>query len=454
MTLQHFGTDGIRGPVGGDRINEAFARRFGGALGAFLEKHIPNKPHFVVIARDTRESGGPLLRAIVEGLYHYGVNVYRLEVAPTPAVSRTVRELQADLGVVITASHNPASDNGYKLFNNRGMKFELAAEAEIERFFEAQKPLPALSYEILGAENDGTGYYINALRSRLDQGVLRDWKLVLDTANGATSEAAPAVFRHLGAELTLLGNRPDGLNINQGCGSEVPEAMGRAVVETGARLGLAFDGDGDRVVFADETGSVLQGDEVLGILALDYLRQDKLSGKRVVATIQSNAGLDQTLREAGAQLDRVEVGDRNVVVRMLNLGANLGGEASGHFVLMDEASTGDGLLTAICICEIVLRTGRPLSQLRREVTLFPQKTRNLRVAEKKPLDTLEELQAAVARVRASLDGAGRVLVRYSGTEPKLRFLVEGPEEATLETALDTLEAAARASLDCLPTGGH
>ncbi|MGF1448867.1 MAG: phosphoglucosamine mutase [Opitutales bacterium] len=450
MSLQYFGTDGIRGPVGGERIQPDFARRFGGALGAFLQKHIPNKPHFVVIARDTRASGEVLQRAIVEGLYHYGVNVYRLEVAPTPAVSQTVRSLQADLGVVITASHNPASDNGYKLFNNRGMKFEVGAEAEIEAFLDAQGPLPSLEYEILGAENEGAGFYINHLRSLLHEGSLRGWKLVVDTAHGATSQAAPQVFRHLGAEQVLLGNQPDGENINQGCGSEYPELLGQTVVQTQARLGLAFDGDGDRIVFCDETGDVLAGDEVLGILALDLLRRGQLKARTVVATIQSNAGVEKSLTHAGIRFERVDVGDRNVLLRMLDRGANLGGEASGHFILLDDASTGDGLLTAVRLLEILLRTGQSLADLRRAITLFPQRTRNLKVAEKKPLKTLEPLQQARRDVEASLAGTGRVLLRYSGTERKLRFLVEGSDASVLEAALDRLEAAARNCLECPP----
>lgn len=439
MKRQYFGTDGVRGPYGGPVINEGFATRLGVAAGRWV-----GGEGRVYIGRDTRASGGALAQAVARGLQAAGLEVVSLGVVPTPAVARKVRDSGAALGVVITASHNPAGDNGIKFFGRKGLKLTDADEVSIEqhlppagREFRSDEPM---------AEVDGTRDYLSAAQTLLPAGSLRGWKIVVDTAHGATVTTSPAVLRALGAELLTVGAAPNGANINAGVGSEHPEAMVGLVRQSGARLGIAHDGDGDRCVLCDEQGEVLGGDEILAILATHALAQGKLPGRRLVITIQSNLGVDAAIKAAGGSVARTAVGDRYVIERMLADGALLGGESSGHIVCAEISPTGDGLVAALRVLAVMLETGRPLSALRQVLKLFPQGTRNLPVKEKKPVETCPQLTATIAALGAELGSEGRVLVRYSGTEAKLRLLVEAATEGAVKNGLERLEAAARADL--------
>lgn len=444
MKRQYFGTDGVRGPYGGPVINEGFAERLGGAVARWL-----NGKGQVLIGRDTRGSGVALERAIARGFRQAGCEPFSLGMVPTPAVARAVVKQNAALGVVITASHNPASDNGIKFFGPRGVKLtdeeELQIESELAAFesssTEPDEPLVALP----GAAVD----YVAVSRSLLPDGALTSWRVVLDTANGATCGTSPAVFRALGAEVIAVGCSPDGDNINDGVGSEHPEKLAQRVSETGAKLGVAHDGDGDRCVLCDEKGAVLDGDEILAILATHALKLGKLSRDILVITVQSNLGVDAAVALAGGRVFRTSVGDRYVIERMLEEGAVLGGESSGHIICAEISPTGDGLVAALKVIEVMLATGKPLSELRKVLTKYPQLTLALRVGEKKPLESLPTLSSVIRALETELGVQGRVLVRYSGTEAKLRLLVEGATDEIVRDGIARLEAAVRTDLDVL-----
>ncbi|CAA6676827.1 MULTISPECIES: phosphoglucosamine mutase [unclassified Lentimonas] len=446
---KYFGTDGIRGPVGGDLINADAAYRLGSAMGRYLKARKPELPLNAVIGRDTRASGPELADALIRGLNQHEVYVHDLGVVPTPSIAQSLLEQQADLGIAVTASHNPASDNGIKLFDSRGHKYDAVEEAQIEALMDAEPPAPAGLPKVKSYRLDAAAFYVNYVRSLMDQNCLSGWKIVLDLANGATSETTPAAFKRWGAELILIGNQPDGENINQGVGSEHPELLGEAVVKHGANLGIAHDGDGDRVVVCDETGVAVDGDILLGLFGLYALRSGALGNNTLVATVQSNLGLDLAMREAGGRVERTDIGDRNVARVMREIGSNIGGESSGHIIFSDFATTGDGLLAAVKLIGVMCHAKKPLSELRQEIRLFPQGTLNLKVAEKKPLDTLDTLNKAIAAVEKDFGEDGRVLVRYSGTEPKLRLLVEGKDEKRVSNALKDLEKAACSDLDVI-----
>lgn len=441
MSRQFFGTDGVRGPYGGPVINEAFAARLGFAAARWL-----GRPGRVLLGRDTRASGQSLLAAVAAGLRAGGVEPVSLGVVPTPAVSRAVRNEGAVLGAVITASHNPATDNGIKFFGPGGLKLTDEQELAIERL------LPAETFAAAsGALSviDAGAAYIAAAQALAPAGSLQGWRIVLDTANGATCATSPAVLRALGAEVIGIGDAPDGCNINAGVGSEHSEPLAARVTATGARLGIAHDGDGDRCVLCDELGAVLDGDEILTILATHALVRGALVAKTLVVTVQSNLGVDAALAAAGGRVCRSAVGDRYVIERMLVEGATLGGESSGHIICSEISPTGDGLVAALKVIEVMRATGRPLSELRRVLRKFPQLTGALKVREKKPLALLPELTGVIAALETELGSRGRILVRYSGTEPKLRLLIEGPDDATVRAGLARLEAAVRRELDVL-----
>jgi phosphoglucosamine mutase len=448
MKRIYFGTDGIRGPYGGPVINEAFVAGLGAAAARWLESR-GVRAGKVVIGRDTRASGAPLLRALGSGLLGCGARAFALGILPTPAVSRAARLNGAALGAVITASHNPASDNGVKFFGADGAKLADEDEARIESFIDGSASYPALpADEELPGEAVLEGY-VEAAARILPAGSLAGWKVALDTANGATCSSSPSVLAALGAEIASLGNRPDGHNINDGVGSEHPEALARLVLSSGARIGIAHDGDGDRCVLCDELGAVLDGDEVLAILGTHALSKGTLAQKTLVVTVQSNMGLDAAIRAAGGVVLRTAVGDRYVAEGMRASGATLGGESSGHIICSDFGPTGDGLASALRVVGVLLETGRPLSQLRKAMRKFPQLSAALTVREKRPLESLPALSAAIRELEAELKGSGRVLVRYSGTEPKLRLLVEGPTDSAVRSGIDRLGAAARRDLQVL-----
>lgn len=441
---KYFGTDGVRGPYGSDIMNETFAWRLGAAAAKYARENGAAAGATVVIGRDTRASGESLERALAGGLSAAGLRPVSGGVVPTPAVSLAVREEKAALGVVITASHNPAGDNGIKFFGPGGIKLTDEQELRIEQL------LPAEAGQSLADRVAGFGahvLYTGKAAALLPAGALRGWKIVLDTANGATCVTSRSVLERLGAELVLIGNHPDGRNINAEVGSQHPEKMAAAVRASSAKLGIAHDGDGDRCILCDEHGEVLDGDEMLTLLAVHALRQRKLAKNLLVITVQSNLGVDAAVTAAGGRVSRTPVGDRYVIERMLAEGAVLGGESSGHVICAEVSPTGDGLVAALKVIEVMLATGQPLSVLRQGLKKFPQLTAALTVREKKPLEKLPTLPGAIRAVEASLGDQGRVLVRYSGTEPKLRLLVEGPTDAIVRSCLDQLAAAVRADLE-------
>jgi len=445
MKRQYFGTDGVRGPYGSPLMNEAFAWRLGAAAARWLKTARGVPAGKVVIGRDTRASGASLSQAVADGLAHEGCSVYTLDVLPTPAVARAVRTKGAALGVVITASHNPASDNGIKFFGAAGTKLTDDEEAQIERLM----PAVRLDDTVVSLEKlDGVGDYLDAAKTLLPSS-LAGWKIVLDTAHGATVHTSGAALRFYGAEVFGIGAEPDGRNINAGVGSEHPEKMCEAVRLHGARLGIAHDGDGDRCILCDERGEVLDGDEILTILALHALRTGRLAAKTLVVTVQSNLGVDAAVTAAGGRVCRTQVGDRYVIERMFAEGAGFGGESSGHVICADVSPTGDGLVAALKVIEVMLATGQPLSELRRALVKFPQLSAALKVKEKKPLESLPSLPGVIRTIETELGARGRVLVRYSGTEPKLRLLVEGPTDAVVQAAMARLESATRADLELL-----
>lgn len=429
-----FGTDGIRGRANEDFLTPELALAFGRAVA--LKFAQDGKP--VVIGRDTRISGPLLENAVAAGVAAMGVDVILLGVIPTPAVAFLTRHLQGSAGVVISASHNSFEDNGLKIFQGNGVKCPDALELELEGLILGDlalhpsahakpgrvgriDPWPdaAVRYAELAIETYGRGLDLTGMR------------IVLDAANGAAFQTTPHVLRALGAEVLALNVEPNGVNINASCGSTYPEVIQKAVRETGAAIGLAHDGDADRLICCDEHGSLLDGDEMLAVLALDLLRRDKLKAKTLVATVMSNLGLDECLAAAGGKVLRAGVGDRYVLEMMLAHNLNLGGEQSGHVILRDYNTTGDGLVTALELLRVMKSTGQPMSQLRQCLHKYPQKLINLKVRERVPLDQLPEVMAAVQAVEAELGSTGRVLLRYSGTEPKIRLLVEARDEALL-----------------------
>ncbi len=444
MKRSYFGTDGVRGLYGSATMNEVFAWRLGVAAARWLADRGVARGK-VLIGRDTRTSGVSLTRALADGLAFGGGEPATLEIVPTPAVSRAVRVRGAALGVVVTASHNPATDNGIKFFGGNGIKLTDAEEAAIEALLpERRTDHTAATLPVVDAISD----YLYAMDGVL-HGSLAGWKIALDTANGATVHTSSAALRDHGADVVQIGAEPDGLNINHEVGSEHPEKLCSTVRLHSARLGIAQDGDGDRCVLCDEKGEVLDGDELLTILALHALKEGRLANKTLVITVQSNLGVDAAVAAAGGRVVRTSVGDRYVIERMLAEGAQLGGESSGHVICTDVSPTGDGLVAALKVIAVMLATGRPLSELRRSLVKFPQLTASLKVRTKKPFETLSHLPAAIQAIESQFGSRGRVLARYSGTESKLRLLVEGPTDADVKAGLERLCAAAQADLELL-----
>ena len=438
MSRKYFGTDGVRGIYGGPVVNEAFAARLAQAVATWL----PKKGR-VLIGRDTRGSGATLEHAVAGGLAAAGAEPVFLGVLPTPAIARAVRTSGAVLGVAITASHNPASDNGIKFFGPGGIKLTDKQELEIEQLL-PEKNAERASEAARENRDTSTAFaagYIEAATQLLPNNSLRGWRIVLDTANGATCATTPAVLRALGADVIGIGDAPNGENINAGVGSEHPAQLAARVRTERARVGIAHDGDGDRCVLCDELGGVLDGDEILTLLATHALTQGRLVKNMLIVTVQSNLGVDAAITAAGGRVLRTNVGDRYVIERMLAEGATLGGESSGHIIYSEISPTGDGLVAALKVVEMMLATGKPLSELRRALTKFPQLTAALKVRAKPAIESLPTLTATIRALEHELGASGRVLVRYSGTEAKLRLLVEGPTTAVVEAGIARLKAA-------------
>jgi phosphoglucosamine mutase len=433
-TARLFGTDGIRGLANGPVLTPELAVAFGRATA----RHFGGGP--IVIGRDTRRSGPMLESAVAAGAASMGANVLILGVVPTPAVAFLARRMKAAAGVVISASHNPFEDNGLKLFNGEGLKLSDADEEKIEALIRSNEPPPtgtAIGRVEINPEA-GREYARLAVEAYGQDLDLRGVRVVVDCANGAAYETTPAVLRALGADVKALHVSPDGVNINADCGSTHPEGICAATREFGAAIGLAHDGDADRLICCDETGDLLDGDEMLAVIALDHLKRGQLRGKTLVATVMSNLGLDECLAAAGGKVLRAGVGDRYVLEQMLAHDLNVGGEQSGHIILRDQNSTGDGLVTALALLRIMRERGEPLSVLRRGLRKYPQLLVNVPVRERVPLEKLPQITDEVRAVEAELGAQGRVLLRYSGTELKIRLLVETREEAQLQPVVDRL----------------
>lgn len=444
-----FGTDGVRGIANQEPMTPETVVRLGRALAHLIR--VPGERRSIVIGKDTRLTGYMLETALTAGITSMGVDVLLAGPLPTPGIAFLTRSLRVDAGVVISASHNPAEDNGIKFFSSAGLKLPDSLEAQIEASLErgevdAIRPGAneiGKAYRIEGA----TGRYVEFVKASFPRGLsLRGVKVVVDCAHGATYKVSPAVLRELGAEVLALNIVPDGLNINDGCGSLHPEGVQRAVVAERAQVGFAHDGDGDRVLFVDETGALVDGDQILAMCAADLLAQGRLPGRTVVATVMSNLGLEVALREQRITLVRTAVGDRYVLEAMLRDGYTLGGEQSGHIIFSEHNSTGDGIVTALQVLAVMQRSGKPLSELAACVRRYPQVLENVRVARRAELGELPKVREAIRLAEAALGESGRVLVRFSGTEPLIRVMVEGPEEAVVRGWADRIAAAARAEL--------
>jgi phosphoglucosamine mutase len=449
-TRRYFGTDGIRARANAFPLVPDFVVRLGqAAADAFLARRGDSRTWpLVVIGKDTRQSCDMLEAAIAAGLTSRGIDVRLAGVIPTPAVAQLTREEGAAFGIVISASHNPFEDNGIKFFGPDGYKLDDALELEIESLVDAPDkntyagPVGRIAPLAHAAER-----YIAFVRASVgeDRDLFRGLHFALDAANGAASETSLEILRSLGAKVSVFHHHPSGININLDCGCTHPEVIGALVRESGAAAGVAHDGDADRVLLCDETGSVLDGDEIMALAAISMIRAGTLKENTLVATVMSNAGLDEAVRAAGGRVVRAGVGDRYVIEEMKKGGYNLGGEQSGHFIFRDHNSTGDGILAAVQVLRMMRESGQPLSELRKVMTKFPQVLRNIRVREKRPL---AELAAAplLAALEANLGEAGRVLLRYSGTEALLRLLVEGRDADFIEAEADAIAAEIRAEI--------
>jgi phosphoglucosamine mutase len=443
-----FGTDGIRGVANEAPLTTPLVQRLGRDLVATLLEHHGVSKVVLVVGRDTRRSGPLLESALVSGALSAGADVYAVGVMPTPGIAYLTRRLLAHGGVVLSASHNPFEDNGIKIFSSEGTKLPDAWEGEIERRLTGPDDAPSptgahvgrlVSYDLAETE------YIAHLRHGFVFD-LHGLTLALDCANGATYRLAPRVFRALGARVFVLGARPDGRNINRRSGALHPEALQNKVVAAGAHVGLAFDGDGDRLIAVDERGLVRDGDYALAILGRHAASQRGLKAGVVVTTVMANLGLDRALRGAGVRVVKTQVGDRYVLEEMLRLGANLGGEQSGHLLFLDHSTTGDGIVSALHLLGVMRETGQPLSELASCMTKFPQVLLNVPVREKRPFDTMPDVNRRVADLEAELDGSGRVLLRYSGTEPLARIMVEGEHQERIEAIAAELAQMIRAAI--------
>jgi phosphoglucosamine mutase len=450
MAKQLFGTDGIRGIPGEYPLDDATLERTGHALGEYLRSQgdaYGDRPR-VLIGRDTRESGPHIAELIASGLATAGAQPVSAGVLTTPGVAWLVNREGFAAGVVISASHNPYHDNGVKLISSSGMKFPDAVEAQLERsILSATGPAVASSSNIhLNGDEKLHEDYLGGLHEAAIGGAkFAGMKIVLDCANGAASKLAPRLFRTLGADVVAMNDAPNGKNINAGCGSLHPEAMQKRVVETAAALGVAFDGDADRAIFAGTSGKLVDGDGVL-LVAGRYLQSAlKLKGNVIVGTTMANLGLERALDKSGLKLLRTDVGDRYVLEEMRRIGANLGGEQSGHILFLDDATTGDGMLTAVKIVSIVSIAG-PLDALVADLKIFPQKIVNVRVQSKPHLESLPEVSRVLAEAEKSLGDSGRVVLRYSGTEPLARVMVEAEREEDVRRWTDSLASALRSAI--------
>ncbi len=437
MTRRFFGTDGIRGTTNIEPMTAETALRVGQAAGAHFLRG--DHRHRVVIGKDTRLSGYMMESSMVAGFTSVGMDVVLLGPMPTPAVAMLTRSMRADIGVMISASHNPFADNGIKLFGPDGYKLSDEDEQAIERRLE-QGPKLARS-ELIGRArriDDARGRYIHFAKSTFPEHLRLDGlKVVVDCANGAAYHVAPEALWELGAEVVPIGVTPNGLNINEDCGSTKPKLLQETVVASGSDIGIALDGDADRLIVVDEKGEIIDGDQLMALIALGLKARGELKGGAVVATVMSNLGLERKLSEAGLKLHRTKVGDRYVVEEMHRSGCNVGGEQSGHIILADYATTGDGLVAGLQVLAALVEAKRPASDLLKQFEPLPQLLKNVRFSGGAPLES-DSVRKRIASAEAELEGKGRLVIRESGTEPLIRVMAEGDDMALVERVVDDI----------------
>ena len=444
MTRKFFGTDGIRGRTNQPPMTAEMAQRVGQAAGAHFLRG--DHRHRVVIGKDTRLSGYMMETALISGFTSVGMDVVMVGPVPTPAVALLTRSMRADLGVMISASHNPYVDNGIKLFGPDGYKLSDRDESAIERLIE--QPPRLVDAPLIGRSRrieDARGRYVHAAKSTFPEELrLDNFKVVIDCAHGAAYQVAPEALWELGADVVAIGVSPDGTNINDGFGSTAPQALQARVVAEGAHLGIALDGDADRLIVVDERGRIVDGDQLMAVIALSWARRGMLRGNGIVATVMSNLGLERLLAGNGLDLIRTQVGDRYVLEAMRARGCNVGGEQSGHLILSDYATTGDGLVAALQILAVLVEDGRPASEMLHRFDPLPQLLKNVRFAAGAPLEA-DKVKSAIAAAEARLQGTGRLVIRKSGTEPLIRVMAEGEDEAMVEQVVDSICEAVKAA---------
>ncbi len=445
MGRKYFGTDGIRGRTNASAMTAEMAMKVGQAAGAHFVRG--DHKHRVVIGKDTRLSGYMLENALVSGFTSVGMDVIQVGPLPTPAVAMLVKEMRADLGVMLSASHNPFYDNGIKLFGPDGYKLSDADEMSIEALLD-EPPMLADGSKIGRARRveDARGRYIHFAKTCFPDDLrLDELKVVIDCAHGAAYQVAPSALWELGADIVALGTNPNGLNINDKCGSTAPGLLQETVVASGADIGIALDGDADRLIIVDEKGAIVDGDQIMALIGKSWAKAGQLRGGGVVATVMSNLGLERALKADGLALERTAVGDRYVLERMRQGGFNVGGEQSGHMILSDYATTGDGLVAALQVLAELVRQNKPASDVLHLFDPVPQLLKNVRFSGGKPLDNAH-VKAAIADAEAELNGKGRLVIRASGTEPLIRVMAEGDDAGQVKRVVDTICDAVQAAV--------
>lgn len=446
-----FGTDGVRGVANLAPMTAEMVLEIGRATAYVCKEHQKTSRHRIVIGKDTRVSGYMLENALTAGICSMGVDVYLLGPLPTPGIAFITRSMRADAGLVLSASHNPYQDNGIKIFSRTGYKLPDAEEDEIEQLITSGhiRDIRPTAHEVGKAKriDDAIGRYIVFCKNTFPEHVsIEGLKVVLDCANGATYKVAPIIFSELGADVTAIHNKPDGLNINKDCGSQHTQDLRNKVKELGADIGLAFDGDGDRLIAVDENGEELTGDHIIAICAKWYKRHGLLNNNKVIATVMSNFGFHEAMKKLDIDVGVAPVGDRYVLEMMKEQQATLGGEASGHLIFANHHTTGDGIIAALQLLAVMRSEGKTLSELATVMRTFPQKLINLDVKQKPPIDEIPELVAAIQQAEAELAGAGRVLIRYSGTQSMCRVMVEGPSVEITDRLATSLADTVRACI--------
>ena len=451
-----FGTDGVRGVANVEPVTAETALKLGRAAAhVFMtlnpQAHPPGLRPKIVLGKDTRLSGYMLENALVAGITSLGVDVLLIGPLPTPGVAYITRSLRADAGIVLSASHNSYEDNGIKFFQHDGYKLADEIERKIEQLvFTGEIDSIRPTAQKIGRAtriDDALGRYVEFAKASFPRGItLEKMRIAVDVGNGAAYKSTPCILRELGAELVVAHNQPNGTNINAACGSTYPDEIQRLVRKSEAMVGISHDGDADRVLLCDEAGELVDGDEILAIAAVDLLGRNQLAQNALVATVMSNFGLDETLATHGGKVIRTKVGDRYVIEEMARQNLNLGGEQSGHLIFRDFTTTGDGIISALQILRIMQATGKPLSELKKCLAKYPQAQRNLRVKEKPPLETLPAITKLVSDAERELNGKGRVLLRYSGTEPKIRLLIEGRDLSQIDRQADHIADAIQAAI--------